>query len=106
MQLFITKKADEEQRQALIRIITGQAKVDGRKSRFSIPDGIIDVQLENFVNPVSGEEQDTKIQLPKGFIFKVADAAKTKIMRISTPNLNFDDSGKNAFYSVVEFKGP
>ncbi len=106
MQLFIKKKADEEQRQALIRIITGQAKVDGRKSSFSIPDGIIDVQLENFVNPVSGEEQDTKIQLPKGFIFKVADVAKTKIMRILTPNFNFDHSGKNAFYSVVEFKGP
>jgi hypothetical protein len=132
MQLFITKNTDKEQRQALIRIFTGQAKgegpfalfaptykyilepqfvdikakVDGRKSSFSIPDGVIDVQLENFVNPVSGEEQDTKIQLPKGFIFKVADAAKTRIMRILTPNLNFDDSGKNAFYSVVEFKGP
>jgi hypothetical protein len=132
MQLFITKNADEEQRQALIRIFTGQAKgdgyfalfaptykyvlepqfvdinakVDGRKSSFSVPDGVIDVQVENFVNPVSGEEQDTKIQLPKGFIFKIADAAKTKIMRILTPNLNFDDSGKNAFYSVVEFKGP
>ena len=132
MQLFITKNADEEQRQALIRIIIGQAKgdgpfalfaptykyildpqfvdikanVDGRKSSFSIPDGRIDVQLENFVNPVSGEEQDTKIQLPKGFIFKVADVAKTKIMRILTPNFNFDHSGKNAFYAVVEFKGP
>jgi hypothetical protein len=57
-------------------------------------------------NPVSGEEQDTKIQLPKGFIFKVVNAAKTRIMRILTPNLNFDYSGKNAFYSVVEFKGP
>jgi hypothetical protein len=132
MQLFITKNADEEQRQALVKIFTGQAKgdgpfalfaptykyvlepqfvdikakVDGKKSSFSVPDGVIDVQVENFVNPVSGEEQDTKIQLPKGFIFKVADAAKTKVMRILTPNLNFDDSGQNAFYSVVEFKGP
>ncbi len=132
IQPFITKNADEEQRQALIRIITGQAKgdgpfalfaptykyfldpqfvdirakVDGRKSSFSVPDGVIDVQLENFVNPVSGEEQDTKLQLPKGFIFKVADVAKTKIMRILTPNFNFDHSGKNAFYAVVEFKGP
>ena len=132
IQLFITKNADEEQRQALIRIFTGQAKgdgpfalfaptykyildpqyvdinakVDGKRSSFSVPDGgVIDVQVENFVNPVTGEEH-TKIQLPKGFIFKIADAAKTKIMRILTPNLNFDDSGKNAFYSVVEFKGP
>jgi hypothetical protein len=79
------------------------AKVDGRKSSFSVP-GIIDVQVENFIDPVTGEEQDTKIQLPKGFIFKLADAAKTKVMKILTPSLNFDDSGKNAFYSVVEFK--
>ena len=132
MQLFITKNADEEQRQALVRIFTGQAKgdgpfalfaptykyildpqyvdinakVDGKRSSFSVPDGVIDVQVETFVNPVTGEEQDTKLQLPNGFIFKVADAAKTKIMRILTPNFNFDHSGKNAFYSVVEFKGP
>ena len=132
IQLFITKNADEEQRQALIRIFTGQAKgdgpfalfaptykyildpqyvdinakVDGKRSSFSVPDGVIDVQVETFVNPVTGEEQDTKLQLPNGFIFKVADAVKTKIMRILTPNFNFDHSGKNAFYSVVEFKGP
>ena len=66
----------------------------------------MDVQLENFKNPVTGEEQDTKIQIPKGFIWKLAEAAKSKIMRISIPSLNFDDSGKNAFYSIVEFKGP
>ena len=59
----------------------------------------MDVQVEN-----SGEEQDTKINLPKGFIWKVADAAKTKVMRILTPNLNFDHSGKNAFYSIVEWR--
>jgi hypothetical protein len=82
-----------------------QMNVDGRRSSFSVP-GIIDVQLENFVNPVTGQEQDTKVQLPKGFIWKLADAAKTKIMRISTQSLNFDHSGKNAFCSLVEFKGP
>lgn len=64
------------------------------------------MQVENFVKSVTGEEQDTKIQLSKGFILKVADAAKTKVMRILTPSLNFDDSGKNAYYSVVEFNGP
>jgi hypothetical protein len=79
--------------------------IDGRNSSFSVS-GIMDVQVENFKNPVTGEEQDTKIQLPKGFIWKLAEAAKTKIMRITTPHLNFDDSGKNAFYAVVAFKGP
>ena len=130
-QLFVTNTADQNQRQALVNILSGKAKgngpfasfattykyvldpqfvdintkIDGRKTSFSVP-GILDVQVENFVNPVTGEEQDTKIELPKGFIWKIADMAKTKVMRILTPNLNFDDSGKNALYSVVEFKGP
>jgi hypothetical protein len=81
------------------------AKINGTRSSFSVP-GIMDVQLESFINPVTGDEQYTKIQLPKGFIWKIADAAKTKMMRILTPNLSFDHSGKNAFYSVVEFRGP
>lgn len=68
--------------------------------------GLWTCRLESFTNPVTGEEQDTKIQLPKGFIWKLAEAAKSRIMRITTPNLNFDDSGKNAFYAVVDFKGP
>jgi hypothetical protein len=131
VQLFLTKNISQEQKNAVITIFSGQAKgdgpfalfaptykyilepqlvdlhvnINGKKSSFSIP-GVLDVKLENFVNPVTGEEQDTKIQLPKGFIWKLAEAAKTKIMNISTPNLNFDDSGKNAFYSVVDFKGP
>jgi hypothetical protein len=131
MQLFVSRKANEDQRKAIVSIFTGKAKgegpfavfantikyeldpqfvdisikIDGKKSSFSVP-GVIDVQIESFKNPVTGEEQDTKIQLPDGFIWKVADAAKSKIMRILTPNLNFDDSGKNAFFSVVEYKGP
>ena len=131
MQLFITKNSNENQRHAIKNIFTGKArgegpfaifagtfkyvldpqyvdikaKIDGRKSSFSVP-GIIDVQVENFINPVTGEEQDTKIQIPKGFIFKIADAAKTKVMKILTPSLNYDDSGKSAYYSVVEYVGP
>jgi hypothetical protein len=34
-----------------------------------------------------------------------ACSSKVKDYAFSTPHLNFDDSGKNAFYSVVEFKG-
>lgn len=130
-QLFITNKANEEQKQALMNIYSGKAKGDGpfalfagtfkyflepqsvdikvnlngKKSSFSVP-GVMDVQTESFTNPVTGEEQDTKIQLPKGFIWKLAEAAKSKIMHITTQSLNFDHSGQNAFYAVVEFGGP
>jgi len=131
VQLFISKHASPEQRDAVIKIFSGQAKgsgpfalfantfkyvlepqfvdimkkIDGKKSTFSVP-GLLDVQVESFKNPVTGEEQDTKIQLPKGFIWTLADACKSKVMKISTPSLNFDDSGQNAFYSKVEYKGP
>ena len=131
VQFYITKKADEGQRKAIVSIFKGEAKgdgpfaifattvkyyldpqfvdlkvkIDGKKSSFSVPD-IMDVQVESFKNPVTGEEQDTRIELPQGFIWKIAHAAKTKIMRITTAGLNFDDSGKNAFYSVVQHKGP
>jgi len=131
LQLFISKGSNEHQRNAVVDIFTGKAqgdgpfalfastlkyildsqfvdinaKINGTKSSFSVP-GIMDVQLASFINPVTGDEQYTKIQLPKGFIWKIADAAKTKVMKILTPNLNFDHSGKNAFYSVVEFRGP
>jgi hypothetical protein len=130
-QLFVSKKTTADQRKAVVEIFSGRAngdgpfaifagtykyllepqfvdivaKIDGKKSSFSVP-GLIDVQVEGFKNPVTGEEQDTEIHLPKGFIWKVAQAAKSKVMRIMTPALNFDDTGKNAFYSVVEHKGP
>src|SRR5687768_3876089 len=119
-QLFITKKASADQRKAILSIFSGEAKgegsfaifaptfkyvlepqfvdmnvrIDGKKSSFTIP-GILEAGIEGFKNPVTGEEQDTKLNLPQGFIFKEADCAKSTTMKIMTPNLNFDDSGKN-----------
>ena len=128
---YISKHATEDQRNAVINIFSGKAKgegpfalfaptykfilepqyvdinrtINGKKSSFSVP-GVMDVQVESFKNPVTGEEQETKIQMPKGFIFSLADAAKSKLMRILTPNMNFDYSGQNAFFAQVEYRGP
>lgn len=130
-QLFISKQSSQEQRSAVLAIFSGQAKGDGpfaifaptfkyvlepqfvdikvkiagRQSSFSVP-GVLDVEVENFKNPVTGAEQDTKMHLPQGFAWKMADCAKTRIMKILTPSLNFDESGKNAFCAVVEHRGP
>lgn len=130
-QLYISKSATQQQRDAVLKIFSGQAKgegpfalfastfkyllepqfvdiqknMDGKKSSFSVP-GVMDVQVETFRNPVTGEEQDTQISLPKGFIWKLGHAAKSKLMRISTPNLNFDDTGQNVIVSEIEYKGP
>ena len=39
-------------------------------------------------------------------LMELAEAAKSNIMRITTQSLDFDHSGKNAFYAVVDFNGP
>jgi hypothetical protein len=126
--LFITEKASPEQRDALKDILTGQAGgegpfamfggtittwhapqfvpiefvFDGNQSRFAVP-GHLDVALEGFTNPVTGAPNNLRIELENGFIWKVANAAKTRIMRIFGGGLNFDHSGQNAFHTVVEF---
>ena len=131
VQLYISKHATEAQRNAVIDIFFGKAKgdapfalfaptfkyvlepqyadinktIDGKKSSFSVP-GVMDVQVESFKNPVTGEEQETEIHLPKGLVWKVVQAAKTKLMKIATPHFNFDHSGQNAFVSTVEYRGP
>jgi len=79
--------------------------VDGKRSRFSVPD-VLSVELSPHFDPVSGNEQDVQINLPNGFIWKTAHAIKSTLMRIATPNLNFDHSGRNAFYTVVTHHGP
>jgi hypothetical protein len=45
-----------------------KVKIDGKTtSCFSIKD-IAEVQVESLINPVTREEQDTKIRLPNEFI--------------------------------------
>jgi len=64
-------------------IIEINVNIDGKRSSFSIP-GILNVKLESFLNPLTGEEQDTRIQLPRSFIWKLSERAKTKIMNLNT----------------------
>jgi hypothetical protein len=132
LRLYVSESATEAQREAVVRIFSGKAKgsgpfelfagtmatieppvfapvdfkVDGRRSGFRVP-GAVEVAMVPFVNPVSGEEQDVRLNLPKGFIFKTVKAAKTAVMRIlGTGPLSFDHAGQNAFYTRLEFAGP
>ena len=138
LRLYFSQDASAEQRDALLRIFSGQAKgsgpfelfagtmatieepvgapiemrngsqmrIDGRRSAFRIPN-VCDVALAPHVNPVSGAVQDVRLNLPKGFIFRSAQAARTLVMRLfGTGALSFDHSGKNAFFARLEFQGP
>jgi hypothetical protein len=132
VRLHIDESTSEAQRDAVMMIFSGQAQgngpfelfsstfstieapvfatvdvhVDGRKSGFRVP-GIIDVALEPFTNPVSGEVQDIQVHMPAGFIFKKALAAKTRVMKLlGMGPLSFDHSGQNAFFADVAYAGP
>jgi hypothetical protein len=132
LRLYISEGASAEQREALVRIFSGRAKgngpfelfgntmsafddpvfapievtIDGRRSSFRVP-GHLDVALAPFTNPVSGEVQDIRVNMPKGFIFKSAQAARTLVMKLlGSGPLSFDHSGQNAFFARLEFAGP
>lgn len=133
LRLYISQGASPEQRVALVRIFSGKAKgngpfelfggtmatietpvfapielrIAGRESSFRVP-GHIEVALAPFTNPVTGELQDIRVSMPKGFIFRSAQAARTLVMKLlGTGALSFDHSGKNAFFATrLEFAGP
>ena len=99
---FVDKRADDKQREALLKIMTGQdtdpfatmfavyastvtkmnepvftdidfeVDVDGRRARLSVPD-YIEASAEPIRNPVTGEESRAQIVLPDGFEYAVAD---------------------------------
>jgi hypothetical protein len=78
------------------QLVPIEMKVDGKRSRFAVP-GIIEVSLTPHIDPVLGSERDVRVQLPGGFIWTTAQAAKTTVMRILSPSLNFDHSGHTPF---------
>jgi hypothetical protein len=131
LRVYITDRAAQAQREAIAEIAYGRAagngcfeifaatmrykldpeivpitmRVDGKRSMFAVP-AILTVELSPHHDPVSGNEHDVQLHLPNGFIWKTAHAIKTKLMKITSSELNFDYSGRNAFYTVVEYRGP
>ncbi|MGH7068288.1 MAG: DUF1326 domain-containing protein [Acetobacteraceae bacterium] len=102
MQVIVDQRADEAQRDALVRIMTGQdtvematvwwvfaamaprklpplfrsidieIDVDARRGRFAVP-GIIETIGEPIRNPVTGAEHRARIDLPHGFEYRIAE---------------------------------
>jgi hypothetical protein len=102
MQLVIDERADPAQRDALIKIMTGEetdematmwwvyaamspnrheplfvpiafdVDVEARRAKISAP-GLVEIQGEPIRNPVSGEEHRARIDLPHGFEYRIAE---------------------------------
>jgi hypothetical protein len=102
MQLVIDERADAKQREALLKIMTGQetaematmwwvyaamcptkleplfkpidfeVDVDARRARLVIP-GVVESRGEPIRNPVTGAEHRARIDLPHGFEYRLAE---------------------------------
>lgn len=101
-QPFVDERANDRQREALLKIMSGQdtdpmatmfavyastlekvydpifakiefhVDVEGRKGRYVVP-GLIESQGEPIKNPVTGAEHRARIDLPHGFEYEVAE---------------------------------
>jgi hypothetical protein len=101
-QPFVDERADEKQREALLKIMSGgdtdpmttmfavyfstlekvydpifapiefDVDVEGRKGRFSVPD-LVEARGEPIRNPLTGDAHRARIDLPHGFEFEIAE---------------------------------
>jgi hypothetical protein len=102
---IVDERADEKQREALLRIMSGldtlpgatflqvfsttyekvhdpifapielELDIGGRSARLNIP-GVIEARGEPIRNPVSGEEHRARINLPQGFEYDICEVGR------------------------------
>lgn len=63
----------------------------------------LEVRFESFKDPVSGEPHEAHMVLPHGFIFQDGLIGTTSVNRLNADGVTFDHSGKNAYYSEVQW---
>lgn len=125
--LFFEDKANPQQRDALLRIATGQEgglpfeiiattfskvldpqyvpfhfKLDGRNSSVKIGDAI-SMAVEPIKNPVTGEPESVRIEHGTGFIFKEAECVSAKEFRVSAGAISFTWPDRAAFVTKVKY---
>jgi hypothetical protein len=118
---FVDSRADDKQREALLKIMTGQdtdpfatmfavyastvtkmhepvftdiafeVDVEGRRARLSVPD-YVETVGEPIRNKVTGEESRAQIVLPDGFEYSVADIGSASSKSQGPVQVDFSDS--------------
>lgn len=121
MQLIIDEQADDRQRDALIKIMTGQdtkematmwwvfatmcpnklkplikpiefeVDVDARRARLVIP-GVVESVGEPIRNPVTGAEHRARIDLPHGFEYRLAEIGSGRTRATGEIKLDFENT--------------
>jgi hypothetical protein len=125
--LFFDAQANPKQREALMKIATGQEggmpfeilvntfskvlepqyvpfefKWAGRNSSVKIGNAI-SVALEPIKNPVTGAPESVRIEHATGFVFKEAECVSAKECRVSAGELNFSWPDKAGFVTKIKY---
>lgn len=128
VQLYFDLRADERQRDALLRIASGQAgglpfeiivttfsrvldpqyvpfrfDLRGKDSSVSIGQAVV-AAMEPIRNPVTGQPESVRIEHETGFIFKGADCVSTREMTVAVGGeLSFSHPNKCGFVARVKY---
>ena len=120
--LFVDDKTSQEQRDALVRILTAQdgglpweifaATVTDFKGPFFVPvtfesNGTktkasvkgAEAELTPHTNPVTGTEHEVHTVLPDGFVWTDGLAAVAKKNVVNVEGISFDWTGQNAYFA-------
>ncbi len=125
---YIDERATAEQREALLRIVTGQAggmpfeifaatiarrldplflpvdfKVDGPRSSVTIG-SVAKAVLEPIKSPVMGNPVGGRIVLDQGLVFKEALVTSLEVFAVMDREIRMAYPGRNGHYAVVEYR--
>ncbi|MEO8224286.1 MAG: DUF1326 domain-containing protein [Gammaproteobacteria bacterium] len=131
---LIDVRADPEQREALLKIMSGQdtepgatffqvffstltkvheprfvpirfaADLDKRTARF-IVDGLVDATAEPIRNPINGAEQRARLVLPDGFEFTEAELASSTVKTHGSSPVELSWEGRHAHLARLDITG-
>ncbi len=124
--IYIDERATGAQREALEKILKGQAggmpwpifaktfdkwletafvkfewSSDGPNSRYRAGDEVLAI-LEPMRNPVTGADYSASIVLPEGLTCNELNVTSTKAFSVFAPGLKYAHPGKNAWYGTSE----
>jgi hypothetical protein len=74
----------------------------GTASHVNVP-GKLEIKMETFTDPVSGEPHEAHMVLPTGFIFTDGHICTTSANTVDADGVTFDHTGNNAYYAEVEW---
>lgn len=126
--LVVDKRANQQQRDAIHHLVSGQAggpwkiirttigtlsgpeyatyiiSIDGYTSSVKA-EPYITLQMQPVRNPVTKAEVHPRVALPEGFVFKEGQLGASETFRIAGA-VSFDHSGRYAALAPFEYQGP